>query len=321
MALSQDIHFSQFDSSPLNLNPALSGNFNGQHRFVANHRNQWNSITVPYKTFSFSYDYKYDKALIKSSFFGIGFLVNADKAGDGDFGTSQIKISPAYHRLFNNDSNFVVSIGFNIAYNQHSINYDAFYFGNQFSGNRFNPNLPSYEVFENSTMSYFDFSTGVNLFYVYNNIPFNFGIALNHLNKPQQSFYENQTVELNSKFNLNINSVINLNEQFDAYPSFAFFKQGKFKEINIGGLFAYKTDDIRFRKIYFGAWTRAGDAIFVKLALDYLSFNFGISYDVNYSKLRVASNGRGGIELSIIYILEKSSPVDIKFHKQCPVFL
>ncbi|MEK7227019.1 MAG: type IX secretion system membrane protein PorP/SprF, partial [Bacteroidota bacterium] len=43
----QDIHFSQFLSSPMNLNPALAGQFDGDHRFVMNHRNQWSSVTVP----------------------------------------------------------------------------------------------------------------------------------------------------------------------------------------------------------------------------------------------------------------------------------
>jgi hypothetical protein len=52
----QDIHWSQFQSSPLNLNPALSGFFDGDYRFVLNHRNQWKSVTTPYNTFSGSID-------------------------------------------------------------------------------------------------------------------------------------------------------------------------------------------------------------------------------------------------------------------------
>ncbi|HNM24595.1 MAG TPA: type IX secretion system membrane protein PorP/SprF, partial [Saprospiraceae bacterium] len=40
----QDIHFSQFYMSPLNLNPAMTGVMNCNHRIVANYRNQWSSI-------------------------------------------------------------------------------------------------------------------------------------------------------------------------------------------------------------------------------------------------------------------------------------
>ena len=43
-AHAQDIHFSQFYQSPLNLNPAMTGVMNCNHRLVANYRNQWASI-------------------------------------------------------------------------------------------------------------------------------------------------------------------------------------------------------------------------------------------------------------------------------------
>src|SRR3954471_19404848 len=54
--IAQDIHFSQFNRSPLNLNPANTGLFDGDFRFSGIHRNQWKSVTVPYKTFSGAFD-------------------------------------------------------------------------------------------------------------------------------------------------------------------------------------------------------------------------------------------------------------------------
>ncbi|MEO6037125.1 MAG: hypothetical protein ABIQ93_01850, partial [Saprospiraceae bacterium] len=48
LALSaQDIHFSQFANSPINLSPGLIGAFGGDVRFVANYRNQWRSGPIP----------------------------------------------------------------------------------------------------------------------------------------------------------------------------------------------------------------------------------------------------------------------------------
>ncbi|MBL7808489.1 MAG: type IX secretion system membrane protein PorP/SprF, partial [Saprospiraceae bacterium] len=60
VAQAQDIHFSQFYQSPLNLNPAMTGVMNCNHRFVANYRNQWASILKnrAYNTYSASYDQK-----------------------------------------------------------------------------------------------------------------------------------------------------------------------------------------------------------------------------------------------------------------------
>jgi len=56
----QDIHFSQFYMSPLNLNPAMTGVMNCKTRFVANYRNQWASVLKAnaYNTYSASYDQK-----------------------------------------------------------------------------------------------------------------------------------------------------------------------------------------------------------------------------------------------------------------------
>ena len=42
--IAQDPHFSQFFASPLTLNPAFTGKFDGSWRLAANHRDQWPSI-------------------------------------------------------------------------------------------------------------------------------------------------------------------------------------------------------------------------------------------------------------------------------------
>ena len=53
----QDPHFSQFFASPLTLNPAFTGKFDGDIRLSANHRDQWPSIPKAYVTTSASADF------------------------------------------------------------------------------------------------------------------------------------------------------------------------------------------------------------------------------------------------------------------------
>ena len=43
----QDIHFSQYFNSPLSLNPAQTGNFDGNWRIVGNTRDQWRALNYP----------------------------------------------------------------------------------------------------------------------------------------------------------------------------------------------------------------------------------------------------------------------------------
>ena len=64
----QDIHFTQFGNSHLNLNPALTGSFNGLGRINANYRSQWNEVPVEYQTFTLAYDMKFSQRLYRKPF-------------------------------------------------------------------------------------------------------------------------------------------------------------------------------------------------------------------------------------------------------------
>ena len=49
--VAQDIHFSQFFNVPMGLNPGCIGQFDGDYRAHGVFRQQWRSVTVPYRTF------------------------------------------------------------------------------------------------------------------------------------------------------------------------------------------------------------------------------------------------------------------------------
>ncbi|GAB4284236.1 MAG: hypothetical protein Kow0068_09240 [Marinilabiliales bacterium] len=319
----QDIHYSQFDATPLNINPALSGYFDGDYRIIGNHRTQWLSITEnPYRTNSLSFDMKIKKNFsFNNLWFGAGVLLNTDKAGDGNFGTNQIKLSPAVHKIITQDSSLTVSLGFNIAFNQNSLDYNAFYFGNQWDGNKFNNQLPNNEFFSKDQFSYFDFSFGTIVKYIYHSLPVTIGLSLNHINQPEKSFFDNQISELKTKFTGFAQCNYQINSQSSILPSIIYFDQGKYYEFDIGLLFKQQMNDINFKSVYFGGWVRTRDAAILKFAFDYKDFLIGISYDINLSKLRIASEGRGGIELSCIYILNKPKKFYPTIRQQCPVFM
>lgn len=56
-AHAQDPHFSQFFASPLTLNPALTGKFDGNLRATGNYRNQWPTINRAFTTTTVSVDF------------------------------------------------------------------------------------------------------------------------------------------------------------------------------------------------------------------------------------------------------------------------
>ena len=52
----------------------------------------------------------------------------------------------------------------------------------------------------------------------------------------------------------------------------------------------------------FRSYYRTGDAFIPTVMLEVASFSVGISYDVNVSGLTEASNGKGGMEISLRFI-------------------
>jgi len=324
VSYSQDIHYTQFTSSPLNLNAGLTGNFNNDYRLVMNGRQQWRSIPVPYETFSASFDTKVLRTLVPRSWFGAGILLNADRAGDSEFGTTQVKLLASYHRVMNTDSTFVLSAGLNAAFNQNNINYNNLYWDYQFVGGQYVSNAPTGEDFSqmDNKLTYFDCAVGLNMYYLINDkVPLNTGISFLHLNKPKRSFFDNEDIDLNNNFLIYSQSQFFFNEQWSAIPSIMYMRQGKFHEFDAGGFFKYDIDNVSFRAFYFGAWMRLKDAGNLAIALDYQNIYIGISYDINTSKLTEASNGRGGLEVAIIYMFGRSKYNTIPYKVKCPRFI
>jgi Type IX secretion system membrane protein PorP/SprF len=95
----QDPNFSQFFSSPLTLNPALTGKFDGAFRLAGNFRNQWPTINNAYVTRTASIDFGILKNRLSDiDQLGVGILGVTDRAGDGVLVTNYAGLSLAYHK-------------------------------------------------------------------------------------------------------------------------------------------------------------------------------------------------------------------------------
>ena len=129
--LGQDIHFSQFNRSYLNLNPALTGNFEGDYRFNGNFKNQWSSVAEPYQTFSFAADARSPLKSIPQVHLGI--LLFNDEAGVGGLKTTSFMLSGAYSLKLNYDSSLALMAGLQVGFQARSINFNLFNFDRQYN--------------------------------------------------------------------------------------------------------------------------------------------------------------------------------------------
>ena len=94
---SQDVHFSQFNETKALINPALIGFQDGDYKVQLQSRSQWQSVSVPFNTFSLSFE---AKNIIKDLSFGLQIL--DDIAGDSRFKTNGLTSSFSYKLKLNN---------------------------------------------------------------------------------------------------------------------------------------------------------------------------------------------------------------------------
>ena len=80
----QDPNFSQFFASPLTLNPALTGKFDGSFRVAGNYRNQWPTINTAFRTATASFDIAIlQNKLPYNDQFGVGVMGFTDRSANG----------------------------------------------------------------------------------------------------------------------------------------------------------------------------------------------------------------------------------------------
>lgn len=335
-SISQDLHYSQFLNSPLNLNPALTAYSQANYRLILNNRNQWASVTVPYKTFSGSFDFKFLNRKKSRDYFGLGIIFNKDEAGDSHYGTTQIGLSLSWVKSLSRKNHHILSLGVQSSYFQRSIDYSQLYFPEQWNGNTSVIGSHS-EIFTTDRFTFIDFAAGVHYLYTPNrNFKLNTGISAWHITRPEQNLMSINTsandplvnssdynkARLNIKTQIYTEAEIATNTRFDILPSVYVSLQGPYKEIVIGSRFYYKIQKTRhrFMALSTGIYSRNKDALILFAGMDYKNARLGISYDINLSPLKVASQYQGGMEISLKWLIFKSTKVPKIESTPCPIF-
>jgi type IX secretion system PorP/SprF family membrane protein len=238
---------------------------------------------------------------------GVSFF--SDKAGASQMGVTQVALNGTYHIHLSKEN--TLGGGIQAGLGQRSINTSNLKWDNQFDGDVFDPNRNSLETFNFPTVLYPDFGAG--LFFQHQRDEYlkaNAGVSVFHINKPSQSHYDLYGDYLPTKFIFHAGGEFLLeNTNTALLPQVLFMKQGPFMQITAGGLVKYilgmdsKYTGYRTSSaVYFGAYYRFQDAIAFVTRYDFKqNWSAGFSYDVNVSKLRVASSGRGGMEISLAY--------------------
>ena len=131
------------------------------------------------------------------------------------------------------------------------------------------------------------------------------GAAYFHFNKPKVSFNKNfNDIKLAPKVMINAGLTGAIGEENDIIIYADYFKQGGGEQMQAGLMYKHnlvKYDDDDVVSLSGGAFLRWNDAVLPVIKLDYYKFGVGFTYDANISKLKTASQSRGGFEISMSY--------------------
>jgi type IX secretion system PorP/SprF family membrane protein len=319
-SFAQDIHFSQFDVAPMVYNPAMTGQFDGNYRVIANQRTQWRSVTTPYMTIGGSVDARNLNGLTG---LGTSLAIYQDQAGDSHLKTLSVDLGGSWLIPVSSDSLHTLSTGVQLGFTNRKIDYSQLTFDNQWSGISYDPGLSTNETFTKDSYTNLNVSLGAGWFWKpERRKEFYAGFGVYNLTNPKQSFYGDESIRLDTRFNLHANSSFPISDKLDLLPSALFQTQGKFKELILGTSVKYLVNDQAglYRTVFGGMYYRTRDAGYILAGMDYDDWRVALSYDINLSKLRPASEGRGGLEISVVYIFRKLRIPEIG-DRLCPDFI
>lgn len=313
--IGQDIHYSQFFNSPLNLNPALTGVYNGDARVHANYRSQWSGVPVGYTSADLGADLKH--RFKKGHYLGYGALVNYDRAGDLNLGWNSINGFLSLS-LKLGEKGFITP-GLTVGYNQRGFDQNNVTTGNQWNGKGVGPTAGAENIGVDQ-LNYVDVGVGLNYRWqkAYRK-HLDIGGSLSHINKPNQLFQGTDSLSMARPQKLNLYAMLNypLLDDLDILINGLYSNQTPYREIVInaqGKIYLSKAKD---KALYLGAGYRFEDAWYPMIGIQLGQFYGAFSYDLNLSPWDVASNGNGGPELSLRYIWSKLESIK---YQPCLIF-
>lgn len=319
----QDPHLSMFYSAPLQLNPALTGVFNGNYRVSALYRSQWgevlrNESTSQFRTMAFSGDFRIP---VGKNAIGIGVAALNDKAAQSDYGTTRAGIAASYMQSLDRWSQHYIVLGLQGDIIHRTFNLTNLRFGTQWTGLEYDPEYGQQDPIlsiANNNLLFFDVGAGLLYFFKGRDEKFTayLGYSMQHINEPSQSVTGSNTVRLPIKNSIHAGVNIPILPQIHILPKFLVQFQGQSLETMLGTdlRFVFDKFDPSGNAVRFGTMFRGvggltakntngynPESVVLMAGIDYIGIDLGVAYDINVSEQVVGTNSRGGFEVSLSY--------------------
>ena len=308
---SQDIHFSQFFTTPLANNAAHTGNFNGNYRIGFNAKLQWPALTTTgtytYHTESPYVDFSFGEKKIKTGWMGLGLNFLNDEAGDGRLRFQRIGLSYAYHQALDKDQRYVISAGAGLHYIIRSVDFSKFYFNNQWIEDQgFDLSQSNFEPLQRESFSMVDVNAGLQFAAQVNDfVRLQAGASVLHINRPKQSFL-GTSERLGLRYQAQAGALYNINERLSVTLDFYYTFEKRASQFQLASLVGYgfvnNRSSVASHVLLAGLSYRVKDALAPVVGYQFKSNRIMLSYDITLSKLSQGNRLNGGPEISLVHV-------------------
>jgi type IX secretion system PorP/SprF family membrane protein len=296
----QDPHLTQYDASPVILNPARTGMLkDAEYRSIAQFRSQWGTVTnKPFTNTSLAFDMPLDER------WGIGgYILNTD--APRIYNSFQFVVSGAYEIMDPSQKEHSLTVGLQAGLIYKKIKQRELVFDQQYSNGIFNQNLPSGEEFDQQSRTMPELNMG--FAYKMTNAEKTFnpfaGLGVFHISSPDRSLLSStKESRLPRRYMFHAGSKVHVHERVKLIPKVLIQRQENIMEY-LGGLHgSYRFENEAKTKLLLGGGYRLEDAAYGMLGVDHKNLVFRMSYDVNTSGLKAYSRGNGAWEFSVAYL-------------------
>ena len=346
----QDALFSQYYASPLHVNPALMGVYDGQMRFNANYRQQWSGgvfSDIPIRQIHASFDYR--MRIADGDYLSFGINALEDETGAASrLKSTHANLGVSYMKQLGGDryrtSDQYLVAGVQVGMGQNRLGTGNLWFDRQYDSTNIQIDLtrPTGEL-EPSSNNYLDINAGLLWYTVMDkNKSLYVGGSMHHITNPNISYFGNKAENLKRRFTVHAGGEFPINDQLSWMPAVMATLQSPSMSIQLGTNFRYSNHEWDEVAIRVGAsyrlankyvWIKGdqtnqniiqesskanilGDALTITTMLEINRWLIGVSYDIHTSSIVRPTNGRNAFEISLIYI----APEQIPYRTLCPKF-
>ncbi|MEQ8909785.1 MAG: hypothetical protein RIC95_11365 [Vicingaceae bacterium] len=301
----QDVHYSQRLVQDREKNPTFLQNFEGKWQAYSAYRQQWAAVGKPFVTSTAQVVRKFRQLSSPFQFFVAAGFTN-DQSGDVNL--------TANHFALHFGGQYLSSYGtFEAALTNQfvgkSLNLNGVTFPEQYDRNigGFNVNLANSENLNSQSINYFNWNFGLAWSKQLNEAwQVRAGASVNNITEPQESFLGERSRK-NRGYGVQLLAYNILKSSWRLEPYLAYYRAQKASELILGSALRLQTKKLGSVTslspfIYFRSGvSRTSDAFILGSRAQLGVFDLGLSYDVNISELELATQNRGGFEISLFY--------------------